>query len=151
MIVRAMLPGDAEAIHAIHGLCLNRKLLGHYTSEQIEAWTTGRTPQGYLNAAESGERFLVAVSDAAVIGSGSWQDDEPLSLFVHPDFHGRGVGTTLMSSCLDDAAQAGATISIVKSVLGAEDFYGRFGFEIEGPGSIAKRDVTIPHILMRRI
>ena len=151
MIVRAILPGDAEAIHAIHGLCLSRKLLGRYAAEQIEAWTTGRTPQGYLRAAELEERFLVAVSDATVIGYGSWQDNELLSLFVHPDFHGRGIGSALMTSCLDDAAQAGATLSIVKAVLGAEGFYGRFGFEIEGPGSITKREVTIPHILMRRI
>jgi GNAT superfamily N-acetyltransferase len=58
----------------------------------------------------------------------SWQQDELLSLFVHPDFQGSEIGSALMSACFDDAARSNATISIVKSVLGAEEFYGRHGF-----------------------
>ena len=64
-----MVPADAEAIHAIHGMCLQRTLLGRYTREQIEAWMAGRTPQGYLRAAEAGERFFVADEGGAVAGS----------------------------------------------------------------------------------
>jgi hypothetical protein len=37
MIIRSMVPADADAIHAIHGMCLQRTLLGRYTREQIEA------------------------------------------------------------------------------------------------------------------
>jgi predicted N-acetyltransferase YhbS len=73
-----------------------------------------------------------------------------LSLFVHPDFQGRGIGSALMSACFDDAERRGATISIVKSVFGAEEFYGRHGFLIVGPGSTTKRDVIIPDIRMAR-
>ena len=71
-------------------------------------------------------------------------------LFVHPDFQGRGIGSALMSACFDDAERRNATISIVKSVLGAEEFYGRHGFLIVGPGSTTKRDVIIPDTRMAR-
>ena len=118
MIIRSMVPADAEAVHAIHGMCLQRTLLGRYTREQIEAWMASRTPQGYLRAAEAGERFFVADEGGAVVG----QEDELLSLFVHPDFQGTGIGSALLSACFDDAARINATISIVKSVLGAEEF-----------------------------
>ena len=150
MIVRAMEPTDTEAIHAIHGMCLQCTLLGRYSREQIDAWMAGRTPQGYLRAAEAGEAFFVAEEGGAVVGYASWQEDELLSLFVHPDFQGRGIGSALMSACFDDAERRNATISIVKSVLGAEEFYGRHGFLIVGPGSTTKRDVIIPDTRMAR-
>jgi GNAT superfamily N-acetyltransferase len=147
MIIRSMVPADADAIHAIHGMCLQRTLLGRYTREQIEAWMASRTPQGYLRAAEAGERFFVADEGGAVVG----QEDELLSLFVHPDFQGTGIGSALLSACFDDAARINATISIVKSVLGAEEFYSRHGFLIVGPGSTSKHGVIIPDIRMHRV
>jgi len=110
----------------------------------------GRTPQGYLRAAEAGERFFVADEGGAVVGYASWQEDELLSLFVHPDFQGTGIGSALLSACFDDAARINATISIVKSVLGAEEFYCRHGFLIVGPGSTGKRGVIIPDTRMHR-
>jgi putative acetyltransferase len=150
MIIRSMEPADAEAIHAIHGMCLQGTLSGRYSREQIDAWMAGRTPQGYLRAAEAGETFFVAEEGGALVGYASWQEDELLSLFVHPDFQGCGIGSALMSACFDDAERRGATISIVKSVLGAEEFYGRHGFLIVGPGSTTKRDVIIPDTRMAR-
>jgi len=151
MLIRAIAPADAESIHAIHGLCLQRTLSGRYTREQIEAWIAGRTPQGYLRAAEAGERFFIAEEAGAIVGYASWQEDELLSLFVHPDFQGRSIGSTLIAACFDDAARSHASISRVKSVLGAEGFYARHGFGIVGPGSMSKRGVIIPHIWMRRV
>ena len=151
MIVRAMAPSDADAIHAIHGMCLERTLLGRYTREQIEAWMAGRTPQGYLRAAAAGERFFVADDAGLVIGYACWQEDELLSLFVHPDFQRRGIGSALLSACLEDATRRGAIISVVKSVLGAEEFYDHYGFAVVGSGSTTKRGVIIPDTRMQRV
>jgi GNAT superfamily N-acetyltransferase len=151
MIIRSIVPTDAEAIHAIHGICLERTLLGRYNREQIEACVAGRTPQGYLRAAEAGERFFVAEEGGAVVGFASWQDDELLSLFVHPDFQGRGIGSAFVSACFEDAARRDATISVVKFVLGAEEFYDRHGLLIVGPGSTSKRGVLIPDTRMHRV
>ena len=151
MNIRPMIPTDVEAIHAIHGMCLERTLLGRYTREQVDAWVAGRTPQGYLRAAEGGERFFVAEQDCVVVGYACWQEDELLSLFVHPDFQRRGVGSALILACFEDAERSGATISVVKSVLGAEEFYGRHGFLIVGSGSTTKSGVVIPDTRMQRM
>jgi ribosomal protein S18 acetylase RimI-like enzyme len=102
-------------------------------------------------AAEAGERFFVTEEGRAVVGFASWQNDELLSLFVHPDFQGRRTGSALMSACFEDAAQMRATISVVKSALGAEEFYRRHGFEIVGHGSITKRGVLIEDTRMRHV
>ena len=150
MIIRRMTRGDAEAIHAIHGACLSRTLLGRYTHEQITAWMEGRTPEGYVRASEAGERFFVAEMDGSIVGYASWEEDELLSLFVHPDCQSQGVGSGLIETCLADAERTGGTITKVKSVLGAETFYAKHGFTSEGRGSTVKRGVEIPDTRMRR-
>lgn len=150
MVIRSMMPADARAIHDIHSACLERTLLGRYTREQITAWITGRTPQGYLRASEAGERFFVAEENGVTVAFASWQDEQLLSVFVHPDFQGRGIGSTLVSACFEDATRTGATISIVRSVLGAESFYHRHGFLIVGSGSTSKHGVIIEDTQMHR-
>jgi putative acetyltransferase len=86
MVVRRMRPEDVSEIHAIHTECLSSRTLREwYTDEQLAAWLSGRTPEGYLRACASGEHFLVAEQEGAVVGFASWQDDELLALFVHPD------------------------------------------------------------------
>ena len=150
MAIRSMMPADAGAVHSIHSACLERTLLGRYTSEQITAWMTGRTPQGYLRASEAGERFFIAEVDRTAVGFASWQDDQLLAVFVHPDFQGRGIGSALVSACFEDAERTGATISSVSSVLGAEAFYGRHGFLIVGSGSTSKHGVIIQDTQMHR-
>jgi len=150
MIIRPMTRGDAEAVHEIHGACLTRILLGRYTCEQITAWMEGRTPEGYVRASEAGERFFVAEMDGSVVGYASWEGDELLSLFIHPDWQSQGIGSALVETCLADAECTGGAITKVKSVLGAEAFYARYGFTAECPGSTTKRDVEIPDTRMRR-
>lgn len=145
VIVRPMINTDAVAIHAIHTACLRKTLSSHYSSEQLEAWLEGRTPEGYLRGVENGEIYLVAEWGQAIVGYANWQDQELLSLFVLPEFQNQGVGTLLLKAC-----DASADIRRVKATLGAAAFYSRFGFLRVRRGEMEKRGVQIPHILMAR-
>ncbi|WP_271575492.1 GNAT family N-acetyltransferase [Bradyrhizobium sp. CCBAU 11361] len=87
----------------------------------------------------------------ANLNRGSGHVRELLSLFVHPDFQRRSIGSALLSACLEDATRRGAIISNVKSVLGAEEFYERHGFVVVGSGSTTKRGVIIPDTRMQRL
>jgi putative acetyltransferase len=151
MVVRGMAKADAEALHAIHGACLTGSLLGRgYTRQHVEAWMAGRTPGGYVAAAGEGERFLVAEQEGSIAGFASCRDGELLSLFVHPDHQGRGVGSALAVACFAEAARSGEPIRLVRAAIGAEPFYRRHGFEAVGPGATSKRGVDIPHTRMER-
>jgi putative acetyltransferase len=47
---------------------------------------------------------------------------------VHPDWQGKGIGSTLVRAATEAAEEAGWTAIFV---LGDPNFYGRFGFEVE--------------------
>ncbi len=141
--VRPMIVGDETAIHDIHSACLTRTLASFYWREQIAAWMKGRTPEGYLKAAASGERFFVAEQGSTIVGFASWEDDELLALFVHPDFQRSGIGSLLFKSCMADATALGSNIVRVKAANGAQAFYGHKGFESVGRGSTVKHGVLI--------
>jgi GNAT superfamily N-acetyltransferase len=141
--VPRMIEGHADAIHAIHSACLVRTVAAHYSPEQMVAWMKGRAPEGYIIAANSGERFFVAEADGLVLGFSSWQDDELLALFRHPDVQNRGVGTRLIERCLRDPANQGAVISSLNAAHGAEEFYARHGFVPVARGRFTKHGVVI--------
>jgi putative acetyltransferase len=145
-----MRPEDVSAIHTIHTECLTRSLRERYSDEQLAAWLSGRTPEGYLRACASGEHFFVAEQQGVVVGFASWQDDELLALFVHPDEQLKKAGTALLAACVDDAASEGHVIVVVKATLSSTGFYERHEFQIVAFGADVKRGVEIPHILMRR-
>jgi GNAT superfamily N-acetyltransferase len=150
MVVRRMRPEDASDAHTIHTQCLTRTLREQYNDEQRAAWLSGRSPEGYLRAAASGEHFFVAEQEGAVIGFASWRDDELLALFVHPDEQMKSVGSTLLTACLDDAASQGHVITVLKATMGSVNFYERYGFRVITKEADVKLGVEIPHILMRR-
>ncbi len=141
--IRPMTVGDELLIHDIHSACLTRTLSSFYTPEQIAAWMKGRRPEGYLKAAASGEKFLVAEAGSTIVGFASWENDELLALFVHPDVQGCGVGSLLFKSCEEDAAACGSSIIRVKAANGAESFYADKGFSPVGRGSTVKHGVHI--------
>lgn len=148
--VRRLVRDDAFPIHEIHCACLTRTFMGRYTDAQISAWMEGRSPDGYLGAWKAGEHFLVACIEGAVIGYVSWQDRELLSLFVHPDFQARGVGSRLIEACLAEAVTQAGPIIRVKAALGADGFYLRYGFAPVGLGSTTKQGIEIPDTRMVR-
>jgi L-amino acid N-acyltransferase YncA len=144
MVVRRMRPEDVSAIHTIHTECLTRSLRERYSDEQVAAWLSGRTPEGYLRAQASGERYFVAEREGVVLGFASWQDNELLALFVHPDEQLKGVGTGLFAACVDDAVSEGRAITDVKATLNSIGFYERHEFTVVEEEAEIKRGVEIP-------
>jgi GNAT superfamily N-acetyltransferase len=110
----------------------------------------GRSPAGYITAANGGERFFVAEAGGRVVGFASWQEGELLALYVHPDAQGRGVGSRLLDACLKDAAAEGAAITGLKAAVGADQFYARRGFVAVGQGGTLKNGVVIQDTRMVR-
>lgn len=145
VLIREMREADTVSVHDIHSECLLVSLLGHYTRREIDIWMEGRTPEGYWRSVQSGSTYLVAESEASIIGYANWDDDELMSLFVRPHIQHKGLGTALFNAC-----DTRAELRCVKATLSAVGFYEKFGFRVDHHGHDMKRGIQIPHIFMTR-
>jgi len=150
--IRPMQDSDAEGMHRVHTRAVSQLCAPFVSEETVNAWLFGRTPEGYLKAAEDhGETFWIA-SDAKqqVVGFASWREDELVSLFVDPRVCGQGVGRRLFAACEADAKKNGFEISRLKSTRNAETFYALLGFQKIETGYDLKQGQQIPYIVMTR-
>lgn len=100
-----------------------------------------------FDGATEGELVLVARRDGRVAGFVSaWLPDHFIHLlFVAPDALRRGVGSALLSACLDRIGRP-ATLKCLQANTDALAFYRRHGWEIVAPG----RAEDGPYYLMKR-
>lgn len=89
---------------------------------------------------------FVAIVDGRVVGTGSLNGQTVTSVYVHPDYQGRGIGTKLMEA-LENAANARSqrTLSVQSSVT-AKMFYANRGFKLVRQGHFGEE----PTILMSK-
>jgi ribosomal protein S18 acetylase RimI-like enzyme len=144
--VRPARRGDATAIGRIHvetwrdsyaGLLPDRELLR--MSTEIEGGRWERSLAG-------SEKVLVAEEEGTVIGFGSCgrcrirtlpYDGEVYTLYVAPDFQGRGAGRALLTALFRDLAAAGLHSALIWVL---KENQSRFFYEAMGGRYIAERD-----------
>jgi ribosomal protein S18 acetylase RimI-like enzyme len=94
---------------------------------------------------------FVAIISGRVVGTGSLNGQTVSSVYVHPDYQGRGIATKLMDA-VEDAAnvQSQATLSVQSSIT-ARPFYAKRGFKIvregffgEEPTIVMSKDIPRP-------
>ena len=112
LTIRAIGEDDAEALRAIYNWAV-----AHTTATMD---TEPRTPEGQnlWMAVHNGDPYpaIVAEKDGQIVGYASLSHYNPKpgyrtttenSVYVHPDWHGRGVGGALLSALIAEARQRG--------------------------------------------
>lgn len=86
-----------------------------------------------------GRRYVVAEEGGTIVGYAGLlvvgDDSHVVTLAVHPDARGRGLGTRFMLRLVEEALAAGAlhlTLEVRVSNHPAQSLYRRFGFETVG-------------------
>jgi SAM-dependent methyltransferase/predicted kinase/N-acetylglutamate synthase-like GNAT family acetyltransferase len=126
--IRLASPEDAQAIRAVVLRCLHEVNVKDYgsilTARQAETWTIDRV-LGRLR-----ERIMfAAVTGEDVVGVAGFDGKQVRTVFVRPDWHGRGVGASLMRAIEDLAAEMGCSELPLLSSITAQGFYARLGYE----------------------
>jgi ribosomal-protein-alanine acetyltransferase len=131
-MIRAMEPGDAEAIQGVWAACLGAS---HWSAREL------------LQLSKNGARIWVAFEEGCVIGAVAARvagdEAEILNLGVAPSWRKRGVGRELMAAAVGDANRRGATrvfLEVRESNAGARAFYRGLGFEEVGRRRAYYRD-----------
>jgi putative acetyltransferase len=128
--VREVRDGDRRAIATLHEASIRTLGPEAYTEEQVEAWASGKDPEGYP-IGEAGSYLVVAEREGSVAGFGHLvvRDREVTAVYVDPDHACQGVGTAILDELESEARDRGLDdLSLVAS-LNAVGFYERRGWE----------------------
>ena len=122
VLIRPVLRSDLDAVSGLEKLCFKDPYPPYFISQLGEA---------------NPETFLIAITDDALVGyavvdrrSGH---NHLISIAVHPDSRGKGIGTGLMTA-LQQKLEKGRLfkLEVRKSNLPALEFYRRHGFHETG-------------------
>jgi predicted kinase len=125
--IRLASPADAEAISAVVRSCLHEVNVKDYgptlAAEQAKTWTTdgaiGRLREHVMFAAVSGKE---------VVGVAGFDGQQARTVFVRPDWHGKGIGSSLMCAIEELAMEMGRREISLRSSIAAQSFYAHLGY-----------------------
>jgi putative acetyltransferase len=142
-LVRAAISSDAESIATVHVAAI-RELCGQvYEANLIDAWTSGKRPEGYLDAIARNP-FFVAVLDRDVVGFSELdpQTGEVRAVYVQPTCVRQGIGRKLLQAVETAACELPLTRLHLHATLNAVSFYEAHGYVMDGPGTVVLRGGT---------
>ncbi|MBI4978051.1 MAG: GNAT family N-acetyltransferase [Spirochaetes bacterium] len=135
MTIRDFLPADAPDISALIIKNLRDVNSKDYPHDTIERLVDRFTPENIIGES-SWRHIIVAEDNRTVIGTASigkktidnTADRFVLTVFVHPAFHGRDVGTLLMREIERIAAKWCTHMLVVPASITAKSFYLKLGY-----------------------
>jgi putative acetyltransferase len=149
---------DAEAIARAHVDSIGSIGPRFYSPEIVDAWSTGLTPDVYVQAMEGGEAFFIATGELdgeiAVLGFATHRvddDQDGASVYVRGRAVRRGIGTALLQLAVEHARANGATTIHIQASLAGVEFYKANGFEELGRGEAQLMSGrAMPCVFMRK-
>ena len=134
MTIRKLTEQDAQAVSELIITTMRVSNVGDYPAELMEELVKAQTPEHVLQQA-SWTHFYVAEEAGSIIGCGAigpyWgkEDESSLfSIFVHPDFQGKGIGRAIVKTLEEDPfAIRARRIEIPASITGLP-FYRKMGY-----------------------
>lgn len=133
LLIRPALATDLPGILAFQQAAIAAIDAHIYSAEERSAWA--RVPAAGMERLVANGRYLVADAKGRLVGGAGWEPlDEPAqaaavrAVFVHPAFHGRGLGVRLLGAVETAIAAAGRRRILVPAALNAVGFYQRLGY-----------------------
>ena len=129
MRIRKFRASDAVAVAKMHRDTVRNINSKDYPPEQIAVWS-GRSTARRMKKTKKTYRY-VALEDKKIIGFGDFkQDGELAGLYIHKDYIGRGIGTSLLKKLEDEAKKYGIKELHLMSTITARNFYKKHGYSI---------------------
>lgn len=139
MKLREAIFKDAEAVCEVHVASVRELGREAYDEAQVQAWSSGRTPEDYPIESDKCH-FVVAEVDGQVRGFGELRfepgehleadvDAEVRAMYVHPEVARQGVGSALLAELERAGRDAGFERLGLWASRNAVPFYESHGYE----------------------
>ncbi len=120
----------------------------HYSEEQVHAWASRATEASFQDFI-LGPTTFVAVDDSGPLGfCGYASDGHITSLYIRPDFVGKGIGRAMLIHVLEDARAQGIESFHVEASDMAIPLFEKFGFEKTGFDDVTRSGIHFKRQLM---
>jgi GNAT superfamily N-acetyltransferase len=126
--VRRATARDAKAVYEIVLRAVRETNARDYPGSVIDR-LAATLPEKVASKLEEWQAF-VAVVGGRIVGTGSLNGQIVSSVFVHPDYQGRGVGAKLMDAIEAVANAQSGSVLTVQSSISAQPFYSKRGFAV---------------------
>ena len=127
MLIRKFEDSDAEPVSHLIKLNYKRLLNQYYPEKIIIFFIKKNTPQTVLERSKNREMFVASDGDK-IVGVAALKQEDVKTMFVHPDYQGKGIAKTLMEKIEDIAIREGKERIFADSSLAAVEFYEKIGF-----------------------
>ena len=147
MILREYRPADCPQLadlfyHTVH--TVNTK---DYTEEQVNAWATGQVDLEAWDRSFREHYTVVAEENGLLVGFGNIDQTGYLDrLYVHKDFQGRGIATTLCNRL--EQAVAGSIVT--HAPLTARPFFEKRGYTVLREQQVERHGVRLTNYVMEK-
>jgi len=151
-LIRKAAPADRDAIWNLFFSSVLTHLGTHYEHQEVLSFANSVEPESF-GASTPTASTLVAEDDGRIVAFGQFDaaSSEVLSLYVAPEYTGRGTGTTLLKMFEEMAKEVGSGWIQAGSTLNAVGFFEKQGYKQARMEALHLPDgSTLPRIRMSR-
>ena len=149
MELRPYAPADCAAMAELFYNTVHTVNARDYTPEQLCAWATGEVDLAEWDRSFQAHHTLVAVEGETIVGFGDMDSTGYFDrLYVHRDFQGRGVATSIAHALEGFAHGLGAQRVTVHASRTARPFFERRGYRMLYAQQVERRGVLLENFAM---
>jgi putative acetyltransferase len=121
-----------------------------YSDQQIEAWASAADNKIKWERKLETQLFLVAEEEDKILGFASLEDCNYIDLFyVHKDFQGKGIGTTLLKE-LENKASLNGSILYSDVSITAKPFFEKQCYKTIKKQNVLVKDISMTNYRMEK-
>lgn len=135
--IRRFQAGDAEETAALIARTLRTVNIKDYSKEYIEANISSHSADVLIERANQGHMYVVCdgsqiIGCGAIAGYwGSMTESILLTIFVLPEYHGKGIGRSIIQTLEQDEFFLRAKRIEIPASITAVDFYRKMGYDFK--------------------
>lgn len=147
MIIRPYQPEDCKELARLFFNTVHTVNAKDYTKQQLNAWATGTVDLEAWNHSLTEHFTLVAMENGIITGFGDMDATGYLDrLYVHRDFQGRGIASTL---CDRLEASVSGSVTTHASIT-ARPFFEKRGYRVIKEQQVERRGVLLTNFVMEK-
>ena len=145
MLIREYQTSDCKEITELFYNTVHTVNANDYTKEQLSVWATGQVDLEKWNESLQEHFSVVVVDDEIIVGFGDIDNTGYLDrLFVHTDYQGKGIATTICNQ-LEQAVKGDIT---THASITAKPFFEKRGYKIVKEQQIERQGIFLTNYVM---